>query len=51
MHFLGAGIPQHLHDFAAGRAPDERIVDHDDAFAVQNFGDGIELNLHAEVAN
>src|ERR1051325_5345592 len=49
--FLRACRAHHPHDFAAGRTPDDRIVDQDDALAVQNAPHRIQLDLHAEVPN
>ena len=40
----GAGIPQHLHEGAGGRAPHDRIVDHDHALAGEVVGERVELH-------
>src|SRR5262249_25384564 len=49
MHFFGAGLADHFHDLAAGGSADDRIIDDDDTFAMEHLGDGIQLDLHAEV--
>ena len=44
MDLAGAGIPQHLHEGARGRAPHDRIVDHDHALAGEVVGERVELH-------
>ena len=44
MDLAGAGIPQHLHEGARGRAPHDRIVDHDHALASEVVGERVELH-------
>src|SRR5438132_2619512 len=51
VHFARAGIADHLDDLAAGRAADDRIVDHHHALAADDAGDRVELELDAEVAD
>ena len=47
----GAGFAHHAHDLAAGGAADDGIVDQDDALAFEQRAHGIELELHAEIAD
>ena len=51
MDLAGAGLAHHLHDLEAGRAADDRIVDQDDALALDQRAVGIVLELDAEVAD
>src|SRR5215471_4175282 len=49
MNFFRAGGAHHLYDFPARRAADDGIVDQDHALSGQQFADGVELHLDAEV--
>src|SRR5438105_3961697 len=51
VHFFGTCGPHHLHNLAAGGAPDDGIVDQYDPFARKQMLDRIQLNLYAEVSN
>ena len=50
MHFFGSCFADHTHKFAAGGAPDDRIVHQDNSFASQSFSSSIILNFRAEIA-
>ena len=47
----GAGVAQHADDLAAGGAAHDRVVDDDDALALQDFALGVEFYFNAEIAN
>ena len=47
---LRAGVPQHLDNLAARRAAHDGIIDHDDALALDDRADRIELELDGRVA-
>src|SRR5436309_2310624 len=49
--FLGPDLANHAHDFAAGGAADDGIVHEHDALAFNEAPHGIELELHAEIAD
>ncbi len=51
VHFRRTRFAHHAHDLAAGRAAHDRIVHEHDALAAQKFRHGIELQLHAEIAD
>ena len=51
MHFLGAGLAQHLHDLQRGGAPHDRIIDEDDTLAGDHRAVGIVLELDTKVAD
>ena len=51
MHLARAGVAHHLDDLDAGRAANDRIVDEDDALAVDQRRIGVVLQLDAEVAD
>ena len=51
MHLARAGIAHHLDDLHAGGAANDRIVDQDDALAVDQRRIGVVLQLDAEVAD
>src|SRR5262249_47044651 len=46
-----ARAAEHAHDLAARGAADDGVVHHNDAFALQHFGHGIQLHLDAEMSN
>src|SRR5215472_10887201 len=49
--FLGSGVANHTHDFAAGGAADDGIVHEHDALAFNEAANRIELELDAEIAD
>src|SRR6266446_5460947 len=49
VHLARAGVADHLHDLAAGRAAHDRVVDDDDALPGEHLALGVELHLDAEV--
>src|SRR5271168_4050031 len=49
--FAGAGFADHAHDFAAGGAADDGIVDENNTLAFDEAADGVEFQLHAKIAN
>src|SRR6266496_2015709 len=49
--FAGAGGAYHADDLAAGGAADNRIIDEDDALAIEHAAHRIQLELHAEIAD
>src|SRR5437899_2079901 len=49
--FLGPDLANHAHDFAAGGAADDGIVHEHDALTFNEAPHGIELELHAEIAD
>src|SRR6185369_15097655 len=49
--FFCADFANHAHDFAAGGAADERVVDEDDALAFEQAADGVEFEFDAEIAD
>src|SRR5580692_4973033 len=51
MDFAGARFPNHAHDFPAGRAADDGIVDENDALAFNETANRIEFQFHAKIAN
>ena len=51
VHFLRAGFAQVDDAGARGRSPNDRIVDHHDAFSFHRFLDQVEFHPHIEVAN
>ena len=51
MHFGRARVADHANDLAAGGAAHDRIVDQNHALAFKQAVNGIELQLHAEVAH
>src|SRR5690349_9215051 len=51
MHLARSGAAYHAYDFAARGSAHDRIVNKHDALAFEQMADGIELQLHAEVAN
>ena len=51
VNFAGAGFANHAHNFAAGGAADDGVVDENDALAFDEAADGIEFQLYAEISN
>src|SRR5262249_547754 len=49
--FRGAGLAATTNDFARGGAADDGIVDENDAFAFHEAANGVELELHTEIAD
>src|ERR1700722_4101662 len=49
--FAGASFADHADNFAAGGAADDGIVNENDALAFDESADGIEFQLHAEIAD
>src|SRR5271167_543669 len=49
--FAGAGFADHAHDFAAGGAANDGIVDENDTLAFDEAADRIEFQLHAKIAD
>src|SRR6266566_7295514 len=49
--FLGPGLANHAHDFAAGGAANDGIVHQHHALAFHEAANGIELELDAEIAD
>ena len=45
------GGPDHLDDLASGRPPDDGVVHHNDPFPRDDSAHGVQLDLHAEVAD
>src|SRR5205814_1558806 len=46
-----AGVAEHLHDLPAGGPPDDAVVDHDDALALERGADRVQFQADAEVAD
>ncbi len=51
MNLARAGVPHHLHDLDAGGAAHDRIVDQNDALALDHRAVGVVLHPDAEFAN
>src|SRR5262249_49026457 len=51
MDFFRASFADHANNFAGSRAAYDGVVDKDDAPAFDQAADGIELELHAEIAD
>ena len=51
MHFAGAGIAHHADDLLRGGAAHQRVVDQDDALALDRGAVGRMLHAHAEFAH
>src|SRR5690606_14481111 len=51
VHFLGAGIANHLNDLLARGAAHDRIVDQHHALALDHLAVGVMLQLHAHMAD
>src|SRR5260370_26184085 len=51
MDFFCADVAEHADDLAAGGAAHDGIIDEHDALAFDQSTDGIELELHAEIAD
>src|SRR5450432_3268232 len=51
VHLARAGRSDHVDDLARGRAAHDRVVDHDDALALEDLAHGRELELDAEVTD
>src|ERR1017187_1848732 len=51
VHFFRPGIANHADDLAAGGAAHDRVVYEDNAFALEQAVNGVELQLHAEIAH
>ena len=51
MNFGRAGFAHHAHDFAAGGAAHDGIIDENHALALDHSTNGIQLQPHAEVTN
>src|SRR5919109_677307 len=51
MDSAGTGAPDHIDDLDRGRAPDDRIIDEDDALAVEIGSARIVLQPNAKMAN
>src|SRR5580658_3505510 len=51
VNFGGTGFADHAHDLTAGRAADDRIVHQDHTLAFEHAAHGIQLELHAKVAD
>ena len=49
VHLARAGLPDHLHDLARRRPAHDRVVDEDDALALDDFAHRVQLHLDAEV--
>ena len=51
VHFFCAGFFERLHARLAGRAAHDGIVHYDDALALHQLADEVELHAHVEVAD
>src|SRR5260221_2944595 len=51
VNFFGAGFAHHADELAAGGAADDGIVNEDNALSGDEFADGIEFQLYAEIAD
>src|SRR5262249_18373602 len=50
MHLAGAGIAHHAHDLLGGGAAHQRVIDQDDALALDGDAVGGMLHAHADLA-
>ena len=51
MHLAGAGLAQHPHQRALGVAAHDRVVDDDEALALDDVAQRVELEPDAELAD
>src|SRR6266852_2739628 len=51
VHFARTGFAHHAHDFAAGGAAHDGVIDENHALALNQAAYGVKFQLHAKIAN